>query len=76
MSVLMMTCELSHMFVHPQVPELDHVISTTCKERIVSFRISESSLEKFDCVSMFLMAIIEDLDRLVRVGVVNNQFFV
>ena len=72
----MMTCELSHVFVHPQIPELDHVISTACKERVVSFRVGESSLEKFNCVGMFLMSVIEDLDCLVCIGVVDNQFLI
>ena len=76
MAILVMTRELTHMFVHPEIPKLYHVVSTACKEGIISFRVSESPLEKFHCVSMFLMTIIEDLDRLVCICIVNYHLLV
>ena len=76
MAVLVMTRELTHVFVHPEIPELYHVVSTACEEGIVSFRVSESPFEKFHSVSVFLMAVIEDLDRLVCICIVNYDLLV
>ena len=72
MAVLVMASELTHMLAHPKIPQLNHVVCTPRQERIVSLWVRKRSLEKFDCMRVSLMTIIQDLNRLVRVCIIDD----
>lgn len=62
----------------PNVPELDAVVGAGCKERVQCHLIPLGimTLVEFDRVNVFLMVVIENSDRLVRVGVVYHKLLV
>ena len=65
MSVLVVASELSDGVAHSEVPQLNGVIRTARQERVVSIDISKATIVEFDCMSVFLVAIIDRPDDLV-----------
>ena len=76
MSILMMPSEFSDRITYSQVPEFDSVVCTSCEESIKCIVIAEGTLVKFDRVGMSLVIIVHSTDGLVRICIIDNQFFI
>ena len=75
-TIRVMSRKLSHVVAHPQIPQLDCIISTSSQKCVKGIVISERSLIELHCMRMSLMPIIYRPQSFISDSIIHNQFFI
>jgi len=71
-----MAAEDSHRTSNSQVPQLDLIISTRRNESVECIVVSIGAFVELHRVTVLLMGVVYNLERLVHVSVINDQLLV